>query len=446
MEKMLKSAGEKVLEMARQIKVEAEAYLLHNRELSIEVINGQVDTLKQAEEMGLGVRVINNGRIGFAFTSDLSDQAIKGILEDAVNISAYTEKDQYNILPQGRFNYQAMQIYDDDINRVSLEEKIAVAREAESAARSLDPRVSIVERAGYEDTEYTAVVMNTHGVCGSARANLCGSYIFLVAEENGDAQNGFSMMLNRRIKELDPQAIGREAAQDALRSLNARTIGTARMPCIMEPYVATRFLSIIAATVDADAVQKGKSMFAGKEGQVMASAAVSLYDDALFEYGVASFPFDGEGVPSQRNMVIEDGILNGFLYDTYTAAKAGKVSTGNGQRASFRGLPGVGTTNFMMKPGSRTPAQLIADIEKGFYITEVMGMHTANPISGDFSVGAAGLMIENGQLTYAVRGMTIAGNLADFLRDIDAAGNNLRFYGGKASPTIRLKSLSIGGE
>ncbi|MBO8159230.1 MAG: TldD/PmbA family protein [Thermosyntropha sp.] len=428
------------------MKVEAEAFLMHNRELNIEVANGKVETLKQAEEKGLGIRVINNGKLGFVYTSDLSDRALKEAVISAVYISKYMKEDEHNVLTSNNQIYHHLSLYDPDIEKESLKNKIELAKEAEKAALSADPRINIIEKAGYEDNFFTSVIMNTNGLTASASANFCGSYIFLVAEENGDAQNGFSMMLTRRLKGLSPEQIGKEAAFDALRSLNPKSITTGKMTCIMEPSVVTRFLGIIASMVNADAVQKGKSMLEGKIGEKVASDNFTLIDDGLCEKGVGAFPFDGEGTASSRKVLIENGVLKGFLYDNYTASKEGKKSTGNGQRRSFRTLPGVGTTNFMVKPGEKTPDELISDIKRGFYITEVIGMHTANPITGEFSVGAAGIMIENGRLTYPVKGAAIAGNLADFLKDIEGIGNDLRFYGAKAAPTIRIKSLSIAGD
>jgi PmbA protein len=446
MKDFLSNAGQKALELARKKGVEAEAFLLQGRELDIEVIAGQVETLKEAGEAGLGLRVINNGRLGFVFTSDLSDQAIRQAVDDAISISRYTEADPHNCLPQGNYDYPVLEVYDANIPETSLEEKMEMAREVERKALALDPRISIVERAGYEDSEFTSVIMNTSGLYASGSGNFCGIYIFLVAEEDGDAQNGFSVMMKKNYKELDPAFTGQEAAVNAVRALKARTIGSAHLPCVMDPYVATRFLSLLAQMADAQMVQKGKSLLAGKLEQLVASPAVTLVDDATFSGGIGSFPFDGEGVAARSNTVIKDGILTGYLYDSYTASKAGVESTGNGQRGSFRSLPAVGTSNFILQAGSKSPQDLYGDIQKGLYITEVMGMHTANPISGDFSVGAAGIMIENGQLTFPVRGATIAGNLGDFFRDIESLGNDPRFFGGKAAPSIRLKSLSIAGE
>lgn len=446
MEDFLRNTGEKALELARKRGVEAEAFLLQGRELSIEVIDGQVETFKEAEEAGLGLRVINQGRLGFVFTSDLSEQAVKQVVEDAISISRYTEADPHNCLPRGKYNYPVLEVYDPAIPATSLEAKIEMAREVEKAARSSDHRINIIERAGYEDSEFTNVIMNTNGVYTSGRGNFCGIYVFLVAEEEGDAQNGFSVMIKKTYKDLDSGFTGKEAANKAVRSLHARTINSAHLPCIMDSYVATRFLSLLAQMVDAGMVQKGKSMFAGKLEQAVAAPVVNLVDDATWAGGIGTFPFDGEGVPSRRNNIIKDGILHGYLYDCYSASKGGVEPSGNGQRGSFRSLPSVGTSNFILQGGSLSQQQLYSDIEKGLYITEVMGMHTANPISGDFSVGAAGIMIENGKLTYPVRGATIAGNLGDFFLDIESLGNDLRFYGGKAAPSIRLKSLSIAGK
>lgn len=438
--------GEQVLDSIRRQGVDAEVFLLHNRELSIDVIDGQVDTLKEAEEIGLGLRVIKDGRLGFAFTSDLSPAALQDIVEDAVRITRYTSSDPYQVLPSGPIKYPDMEIYDPAIVSTSLEEKIELARQVERAARQSDHRISVIERAGYEDNEFHALVLNSRGIKAYGNGNYCGAYIFVVAEEDEDAQTGFSMSVKQRLADLDPDFIGKEAAAHAVRSLHARSAPSGRIPCVMEPYVVTRFLGILAQMVDAEAVQKGKSLFAGRKGQQIASPAFSLVDDGTWPGGIGSFPFDSEGVPSQRTELIKAGKLSGYLYDTYTAGRDGTVSTGNAQRGSFRSLPSVGTTNLMVEPGGITPQGMIQDLQRGFLITEVMGMHTANPISGEFSVGAAGILIENGRLTTPVRGVTIAGNMLQMLEQVEMAGNDLRFFGGKGAPSLLIGQLSLSGE
>jgi len=444
-EEVLRIAAEQAINMVTEQGLEGEVFLLYDRELSIEISSGQVETLKQAEQIGLGLRVLNRGRIGFAYSSDLSLQAVEEVVRNAARISAYTAADDFNQFPAGGQVYPLMQIFDDGIASTAVEEKIEMAREVEKAARAYDKRVQVVERAGYEDSEVTVLVMNSRGLFAHGRGTYCGVHTSLVAQEDGDAQNGFAHMAKKRLGDLVPGVVGEEAAMRAVRSLKARTIPSGRMPCILEPYVMTRFMGLLSSSIQADAVQKGKSLLADKVGRQVASRALSLIDDSSYEEGIASFPFDGEGVPAQRNIVIENGELKGFLYDTYTGLKAGRKSSGNGVRGTFRSLPGVGTANFMLSPGEASPAELLADIERGFYITDIMGMHTANPISGDFSLGAAGIMIEQGRLTYPVRGVTIAGNLLNLLMDIEAVGNDLRFYGGKAASTVRLYNLSVGG-
>jgi len=444
-EATLRSAAETALEAVREHGVEGEAYLLYDKELTIETSGGKVETLKEAEEIGIGIRVFNGGRMGFAYSTDLSPKAIKETVKDAVHISAYTDADEYNLLPEGGQNYPVMATYDAGIGKLELEAKIELARHTEKAARAYDPRVVLVDRAGYDDSEFSVLIMNSRGLYAYGRGSHCGLHISLAAREKDDTQNGFAFAMSRNLTGIDPIKVGEEGAMRAVRSLQAKTIASARIPCIMEPYVVTRFMGLLASSIQADAVQKGKSMLADKLGRSIASAHFNLVDDAVSLEGMASFPFDGEGVASQRKVIIDQGILQGFLYDNYTGLKAGQASTGNGVRSSFRSLPGVGETNLILAPGSKEPNILMSDISTGMYITEVMGMHTANPISGEFSVGAAGIMIEQGQLTYPVRGVTIAGNLWEMLRDVEAVGSDLRFFGGRAASTIRLTNLSIGG-
>lgn len=446
MESYLRSIGEVALEEGQKKGVQVETYLLHDRELSIEVADAKVETLKQADETGMGIRVIKDGRLGFAFTSDLSLQAVKSSVQDAINISAYTAADEYNQLPAKVNTYPEVKIYDTETASMSLQDKIQMAMAVEQAARQQDQRIRIIERSGYDDMEYCTLIMNSQGLYAYEKGNFSGIYIFLVAEEDEDAQNGFSMMTARSVRDLFPARVGEEAARNALRALNARSIQSGQIPVILDPYVSTRFSAIVASMVNAESVQKGKSMFQGKMGQKVASSLCTIVDDALMKGGIATSKFDGEGTATSRNVLVEKGVLKTFLYDHYTALKGGGSSTGNGNRGSFRSLPSVASSNFLILPGQQSPETMRAGIEKGLYITEVMGMHTANPISGDFSVGAAGIMIEKGELTYPVRGATIAGNMSDFLQNIDAVGTDMRFYGAKGAPSLRLKHISIGGE
>ena len=442
----LVKAGELILENAQRKKVEAEAYLLYNRELTIEVAKGAVETLKEAEEMGAGIRVITGGRVGFAYSTGMDSQTLDQVLDQAIASAKFTASDENNVMPEAQERYPELDVYDAELRRVNIEEKIEMARQMESAALAYDRRITVIEKAAYEDAEFAVAVFNTNGIKTFGRGAFCTLYAYLVAEEEGDAQTGFGYAAARRTRDLQPALVGREAASNAVRMLGARKITSRSVPCVLEPYVVASFLGTLVNSVNADSVQKGKSFLSGKVGQKVATPDFTLIDDGTMPQGTSSFPFDGEGVAAQRTVLIDNGVLKGFLYDTYTASKAKTKSSGNGVRGSFRSLPGVGITNFFIQPGTQPPDRLVKEVSQGLLVTEVMGIHTANPISGDFSVGAAGILIENGELTRPVRGITIAGNLQDFLQGVEGVGDDLRFFGGVGAPTLRVKGLSIAGE
>ncbi len=423
----------------------AEAFFACSEELVVEVRNGEVETLKMAREEGIGIRVIRRGCLGFAYTSNLNWAVVKKTIEAALANVRTATKDPYNTLPEAPIRYPEPDLEDPALKEISLEEKIEKAREIERAGRAYDPRVQLTERASYEDSHYLVTIANSRGVLASYRGSFCGGYAVLVAGAGGEQQTGFGLQFTRKFAELNPVAIGREAAFKAVRMLGARRLETRRVPVVFDPYVITSFLGIIASALTAEAVQKGRSLFAGKAGKMVAAQGVTIVDDATLAGGLLSAPFDGEGVPCQRTVLIDRGRLQGFLYNTYTAAKDGVASTGNAARDSFKSPPELGCTNFYLVPGEASRDEIIKETERGLYLTEVMGMHTANPISGDFSVGAAGIWIERGELTKPVRGMVIAGNIMELLELIDAVGSDLRFFIGKGAPTVRVASLTLSG-
>ncbi len=436
----------KVVDKAQNLGADqSEAFLIKSKDLTIDVRDGAVETLKLAEDRGLGVRVFRNGRIGFAYTSDIQDPAVDEIIRQALANSDKTSPDQYNIMPGPGGQYASLDLYDPQIQKITADEKIDFAKTIEKAARVVDRRITITERSSYFDAEYEVSLANSLGISAVYQGAYCGGYADLVAEEDGDSQTGFAIKITLNFKELDPAKIGREAAEKAVKKLGAKTIGTQKAVIVFDPYIATSFLGVIAPALSAEAVQKGKSLFGGKVGQKVASDKVNIVDYGAMPGGIASAPFDGEGVPTTKTMLIQNGELKGFLHNTYTAAKDGVMSTGNGIRSSFKSTPEVGTTNFYIEPGNTSPDDLIKDIRAGLYITDVMGMHTANPISGDFSVGASGIWIENGSFTKPVRGVAIAGNILELLNEVEGVGSDLTFFGGKGAPTIRISGMTISG-
>lgn len=444
MEATLRKAGEVALEYMRTKGMIGEAFLMNVHELNIEINQGNIETFKEAEQIGIGVRVIKNGKMGFAYATDISGEVVAEVTRKAEEIASHSSADEYNCLPDAQPGYPQLEIIDDEIRSVPVEAKIELARYLESTARCYDHRITLVDRAGYYDSETSVLVMNSHNLYAFGQANYCGLHISLAAAADDESQNGFAYDLQRKYTSLDPVAVGEEAAQKALRSLKGRTIASGRMPCILDAQVAARFLSVLSASIEADSVQKGKSRLADKIGQVVACPMITIIDDATRIEGIGAFPFDGEGVAATKTSVIDEGVLQGFLYDAVTANRAGVRSTGNAVR-SFRTFPVVGTTNFMLEKGDYSQEEIRSGIEVGLYVTEIMGMHTANSITGDFSLGAAGLLIERDQLTFPVRGITIAGNLFNLLQEVEAIGSDLRFFGGKAAASIRLKCLNVSG-
>ena len=423
----------------------AEAYVRSGTSIEIDVRDGGVDTIKSAAEKGLGLRVLRGRRIGFAYTTDLSGAGLTAVAQRAVANAGLTAEDEFFRLPEAPPGYPRVDTFDPEIPAKQIADKIGLARRMEAAARAFDPRVTIVESATYQDGTVEVGLASSNGVSAYYLGAACGLYIALTAREGDDHQTGFAMDFRSRFAALDPETVGREAAERAVRMLGARPRKGLEMPVVFDPFVMVSLLGVLAPALTAEAVQKGRSLFAGRVGERVASELVTIVDDGTLAGGVRAAPFDGEGVPSSRTVLIEKGRLLGYLHNAYTAAKDGVASTGNGVRTSFKAGPEVGTTNFYLEPGDRSPGEIIGDISTGLYVGEVMGMHTANPISGDFSVGATGLWIEQGRLSYPVRGLAIAGNIRELLDAVDAVGRDLRFFGGKGAPTVRVAKLAVSG-
>lgn len=446
MKQNMVDVGLKIIDQAEKNNVDAEIFVMQEKELNIGLYNGQVESLKQAKELGIGLTVIKQGKKGFAYSTEFSSTALEQLFQNALQISEFNAPNEYNVLPQGGYIYPQLNIYDEDIKNITLQEKVDLLRQGENEAKNYNYQIKSVERAGYSEKELNVLIMNSNGINTRGKVNYFSIFLSVLAENKYDKQNGFFLNYQRKFRNLKPDIIAREAARRAARGLNARTIKTGVLPCILEAGVVARFIGFLAAILSADTVQKGKSMLANKLGEGVASPLVNIIDDATDVHGMACFPFDGEGVASQRNQLVTKGILQGFLYDTMHAARCGVKSTGSARRASFRSLPVIGSSNLLLAPGQDKLDKLISEIDRGLYVTDIMGMHTVNPISGDFSLGAAGIMIEKGQLTYPVQGITIAGNIIPMFMNIEAIADDFRYFGSRGAAAVRIPSLSIGGE
>ncbi|NLY51714.1 MAG: TldD/PmbA family protein [Firmicutes bacterium] len=434
-----------VLRLAESSRQEVEVYTIKQRSLRVEVTDGEVETLREASQTGVGIRVIDRGRLGMAFTTRLDRESLKDAVQLAAANAQSSAADEFNRLPDPK-PVEPMALLDPKLAELPVDVKIDFAKKVESAARGYDPRVTKVRQASYGDGVYEIGIANSRGVDVGYQGGYCATSLMVVAEADGQAETGWTYDFSRSFEGLDPVRVGREAAARAVEMLGAGSLATCRVPLILAPDVAAEFLEILGPALTAEAVQKGKSVFAGKLGEVVGSKELTLIDSGLLPQGIATAPVDDEGVPSQDTTVLEQGVLKTYLYNTYSAAKDGVESTGNGVRPSFRGALTSGTRNFYIPPGKLSQEELMGQVGRGLYVTSVMGMHTANPISGEFSVGAAGLWIENGRPARPVRGIAIAGNLIDLMKRLVAVGSDLRFYGSVGSPSLVVEGITVSGE
>jgi len=440
--------AEKILSLSGDLKADAaEVFLRSYTSTTIEVKDQKVDAFDRARDIGGGLRVLINGRMGFAFTTDLSERALKTLARAAVTNAQNTQPDEFHSIP-GRPSaaYRNVEIYDPLMVALTEEEKIDRVMVMEREAIGVDPRIKRIRKASVSFSESETLIMNTNGAEVNYRGTAGSSSIEVVAEDKGESQAGSDFDVNRFYRRLLIDEVGRRAARKAIGMLGARHVDSVRAPVILEAEVAGEFLSIMSPGFSSENVQKKKSIFTGKLDREVASPLITVFDDGLLSGGLGTASSDDETVPMKQKTVIEKGRLAMFLYNTYTANKVKTVSTGNAVRGGFKGIPGVGVTNLYVERGKDSLQDLMSSMGRGLLVTEIMGAHTANPISGDFSVGATGFWVEHGKKAFPVREITIAGNILDLMKNVDAVGSDLRFSGRIGSPSIRVKELSIGGK
>jgi PmbA protein len=429
---------------ARDVEVYAERGVSRR----IKVYQGEVEQLVAARRRGVGVRVFRDGSVGYASTSDLDPGALEAVVRRAVDLAAAADPDQHRVLPPAGGPPAAVTPYDPRLATATEAEKIELALSVEAAALGADPRVKTVEDTVYVDGDGEVFLATSAGVRGSYRANQCYAFTHVLAEADGKVETGVSFAVGRALEDLDGPACGAEASARACRLLGGRQCPSMRATVVLEPFVSAAFFGVLSSALTAEAVQKGRSLFAGHEGELVADAGFSLIDDGTHPQGLDSAPFDGEGTPSQRTALVAEGVLEGYLYDTYTARKAGLRSTGNGLRGGYQGPPAVRPTNLIVA-GRTTPlADLIAGVERGVLVTDAVGVHSgANPVSGEFSVGISGVLIDHGRLTTPVREVTLAGDIIGMLKGISALGDDERWVPGGSvlTPSVAIEGMSIGG-
>ncbi|MHB8421045.1 MAG: TldD/PmbA family protein [Myxococcales bacterium] len=450
MSKSLVTIAEQAVERARRRGArQADAWAELSRESSVRVRDGEVETLEGATSKGLGLRVIAAGRLGFAYTSDLTPASLDALVDRAVSLARSSAPDPANRLPGGRAfaeRHGDLGLLDPAVVELSTSWKIEAAKTMERVGRSIDRHVKAFESVGASDVVAEVAIASSEGLSDSYRSSYVALYSAPVAQaDDGQLQTGYWVDYRRFLNELEtPEAVGRKAAERALRMLGAGKGPTRRVPVIFEPLQAAAFFGGLAGALDGKRIHQKASFLAGKLGQRIAPGGLSLVDDGLHLRGLGSRPFDGEGLPTRRTALVDRGVLASYLYDTYTAHKAKAKSTATASRG-YQSLPHIGTTTLLVEAAATVPAgDILRGVKEGLYVTSMLG-HGADTVTGDYSQGAAGLWIENGELTRPVQAMTVAGNLLDMLSSIDAVGDDLDLRGTVGAPTVRFAELTVAG-
>jgi PmbA protein len=425
---------------------QAEFFFKTAKSLSIDVKDQKIDTLETSVSYGYSVRVIKNNRVGFSYSNDLKEA--EKVIDNALEAAKYAEPDDFLGLP----SYQrpsAVEVYDNNIAMISESDAMEKILLMEQAAFNKDKRIKKTRKAGGSFTTGEIYIFNSLGVALNYIATGCTAQIMAIAENGNENQIGWDFCGSRFLRDIDFEKTGYIAATRALDQLNSSKISSLKGFILLDSSVAVEFLSLLAGALSSESVQKGKSLLANKLGQKVCNEKFNVIDNGIFNRMLGSRPFDDEGVPTQNKMLIENGILKTFLYNTYTARKDGVQSTGNAIRGGFHNPPSVSPTNLYIEASDAEPVQdfmnLVKNTNKGIYVFETMGMHTANPISGEFSVGVSGLWIEKGEFKHPVKEAVISGNILELFNKIILIGDDLRFYGNIGSPPLLIEGIDISG-
>ena len=424
-----------------------DALLAESTSFDTQVRMGDVETVQNSHQKRLGLRLFFGQRSATTSTSDFSPASLRQLLDDTCVLAQAMAADEHAGLPgadEAAKTVPDLGLCDESLQQLPPAERIAMARDAEKAALDYDRRITNSEGGSYDSSQGDVTYVNSHGFVGQYSASLASMSVSSIASDESGMQSGSWFTAGRRLDSLEaPNALGREAARRTLRRLGARRVPTQKVPVVFEASVAAGLLNHLFSAVSGSAIYRAASFLTDCIGEKIAPDTVNVYDDGTLPGAPGSKPFDGEGLPTRRTAVVENGVLLTYLLDTYTGRKLGMRSTGNAAR-SAGDAPSVSPTNFFLVPGETTPEEIIASVPSGLYVTGLIGFGV-NPVTGDYSRGASGLWIEGGELTYAVEEITIAGNLRQMLADIEMIGNDLDRRRRVMAPTLKIREMTIAG-
>lgn len=431
---------------------QAEAYIKSSKNLSLEVKNQELDAVESSLSFGYSLRVIRNGKLGFSYSTSTDES--ESVIKSAIEAAKWADADEYLDMPSnGRhgspqaMEYASLEVFDGKGWDIKEDEAVKHVLITEKAANDFDKRIKKTRKATGTFSSGEIFILNSKGIDISYPHTKFTAQVMTVAEENGESQMGWDFNGSRILQDISFEDVGRNAAKRAVQMLGAKRINTVKAPVILDNSVASEFLGIFASSFSAESVQKGRSLLKDKIGQRVISPKVNLVDSGIIPRRLGTRPFDDEGVLTSEKVLIKDGELMGFLHNTYTAKKDGASSTGNAVRGGYTGLPSAGILNLYLKTSSESDVipfnTLISSLDKGLYITEAMGVHTANPITGEFSIGVSGLWIENGTIRFPVKEAVISGDMLGLFQRIEAAGDDMRFYGNIGTPSLLIGPMDI---
>jgi PmbA protein len=439
---------ERLLSRARQFGAEeAEVYVSSGTEFTVQVFKGEIESLVSAESRGIGLRTFQEHRVGFSYSSDFQPDGLDRLVDEALENGRYNAAEEANVLPVPQPIEPMEGLESAALPQTDPQRKIDFAFEMERRAITLDPRVTRISKAIYSDGAGRVEIANSRGLSATYARTVAYGVLDTIAEQDSEMQSGFAFTHGRDLDELDLSGVVKEAVDNAAGLLGAKPVPTASVPVVFHPHTASMILGVLAGSFSADAVIKRRSLLAGKLEQQVGADLVEITDDPRLPKGLASRPFDGEGVPARRNPLIAGGVLRAYLQNTYTAMRTQTQSTGSAVR-SYKSVPEVGVSNLVLTPGSISRDALLARVDNGVHVEQLSGLNTVNPVSGEFSLGLTGHWIEKGQLTKPVKELTVAGNVIALLKKIVAVADDLRFMfagGFIGSPTVLVEELPVGG-
>lgn len=428
---------------------QVEAYVSRSRETEVTVFGGEVESLSAAEAAGIGIRVVANSRQGFAYAGSLDLDVVEETLAEARDNAGFATEDPYIGLadPDG-VPAKPLDLWRDELFAFPTDEKVSRALELERVVRAGDPRIRLVESAEWGDAAVESAVASNKGIAAASRRTACYLSALAVAGDAAESQTGAGYSVGRSPAELDLEKAAADAVDRATRLLGAVKPRSSHVTVVLEPRITSTLLAVLAGTLDGESVLKGRSLFADRVGEAVSIPGFSLVDDPTDPDAYSATSYDAEGLATRRNVLVEEGVLAGFLYNTYSARRAGTASTASAVRAGFKSAPGTGARAILLQPGSKSPEEILHLVGDGLLVQSVSGIHSGvNPVSGDFSVGAEGLLIRGGELSGPVREFTIASTIQRMLSGVLAVGNDLeRLPSLAAGVTLALADISMSGE